>query len=53
MKPLAIWQDMTRTQFTFVDVDGAGPTVIWSWSFGGPGSMANNQRMIDTIQFGD
>lgn len=50
--PLGIWQDMS-TQYTFVDVDGAGPTVIWSWSFGGPGSMANNQRMIDTIQFDD
>jgi hypothetical protein len=48
---LGAWGPMIA-RYTFVNVPGAGPTVIWSWTFGATHRALNaNQSLIDSLRF--
>jgi hypothetical protein len=48
---LGAWGPMIA-RYTFVKVPGAGPTVIWSWTFGDTDrALVENQSLIDTLRF--
>lgn len=47
---IGIWSDLIG-RYTFVDVPGAGTTVIWSWTFGDSAALAGNQPLINSIRF--
>jgi hypothetical protein len=48
---LGTWGSMTA-RYTFVNVPGAGATVIWSWTFGHTDhALAGNQSLIDSLSF--
>ena len=48
---LGAWDRMI-SRYTFVQVPGAGPTVIWSWTFGGTDhALEVNQSLIDSLRF--
>ncbi|HEY7043979.1 MAG TPA: hypothetical protein VH419_09960 [Nocardioidaceae bacterium] len=47
---LGVWDTMI-SQYTFVDLPGAGVTMIWSWSFDGERSFVANQQVVDSIRF--
>ncbi len=47
---LGIWNDLVGN-YTFVDVPGAGTTVIWSWTFGDSAALAGNQPLVNSIRF--
>jgi hypothetical protein len=48
---LGAWGAMIA-RYTFVDVPGAGPTVVWSWTFGhGDHALDRNQSLIDSLRF--
>jgi hypothetical protein len=45
-----LWGGMTA-RYTAIDLDGAGITVVWSWSFEGDIPWESDE-MVDTIRFG-
>jgi hypothetical protein len=48
---LGAWGPMIA-RYTFVNVPGAGPTVIWSWTFGDTDhALKENQSLIDSLRF--
>jgi hypothetical protein len=48
---LGAWGPMIA-RYTFVNVPGAGPTVIWSWTFGATDhALEGNQSLIDSLRF--
>jgi hypothetical protein len=48
---LGAWGRMIA-RYTFVDVPGAGPTVVWSWTFGHTDQALDaNQSLIDSLRF--
>jgi hypothetical protein len=48
---LGAWGPMIA-RYTFVSVPGAGPTVIWSWTFGDTNhALKGNQALIDSLRF--
>jgi hypothetical protein len=48
---LGAWSSMIA-RYTFVDVPGAGPTVVWSWTFGHTDrALDRNQSLIDSLRF--
>jgi hypothetical protein len=48
---LGAWGPMIA-RYTFVDVPGAGPTVIWSWTFGHTDhALHENQSLVDSLRF--
>jgi hypothetical protein len=48
---LGAWGPMIA-RYTFVSVPGAGPTVIWSWTFGATDhALERNQSLIDSLRF--
>jgi hypothetical protein len=48
---LGAWGPMIA-RYTFVEVPGTGPTVIWSWTFGHTDhALDGNQSLIDSLRF--